>query len=84
MRDFVFRVEQLVSKLATKVSDLLNSAHEDSKESGGQSADDDAPLQLQIISSNGMSQCTLTSAPARPSLLFTFLCVTLNPGRAWP
>ena len=59
MRDeihFIYLLELLVSKLASKVSDLLNSAHEDNKESGGQSTDDDGPLLLQVISSNGMSQ----------------------------
>ena len=54
--NFYYWLALLVSKLASKVSDLLNSAHEDSKETGGQSGDDDAPLQLQILSNNGMSQ----------------------------
>lgn len=44
----------LVSKLASKVADILNSAHE---ESGSQSTDDDGPSMMQVVSSNGMFQC---------------------------
>ena len=39
----------LVSNLASKVLDILNSARE---ESGDHSADDDGPVLLQVISSN--------------------------------
>lgn len=46
-----FFIALLVSKLASKVADILNSAHE---ESGSQSTDDDGPLLLQVVSSNGM------------------------------
>ena len=53
-------VALLVSKLASKVADILNSAHEDNKESGSQGADDDGPLLLQVISSNGMCQHNTT------------------------
>lgn len=44
----------LVSKLASKVADILNSAHE---ESASQSTDDDVPRLMQVVSSNGMFQC---------------------------
>ena len=44
----------LVSKLASKVADILNSAHE---ESASQSTDDDGPRLMQVVSSNGMFQC---------------------------
>ena len=39
----------LVSNLASKVLDILNSARE---ESGDHNADDDGPVLLQVISSN--------------------------------
>ena len=51
-------VALLVSKLASKVADILNSAHEDNKESGSQGADDDGPLLLQVIS------CLLYTSPS--------------------
>ena len=78
---FVSLLALLVSKLASKVSDILNSAREDSKESGGQSADDDIPLQSQIVSNNGMSQSVQASSPAWLYLHFTFLCVILYSGK---
>ena len=50
-------VALLVSKLATKVADILNSAHE---EHGNQTTDDDEPLLSHVISSNGMAQYNKT------------------------
>ena len=47
-----------MSKLASKVVDILNSAHE---ESGSQNTDDDAPLHLHMVSSNGRCQYSFES-----------------------
>lgn len=70
MQFIICHLALLVSKLASTVSDLLNSAHEDNNDGGGQSSDDDGPLLLQTISTNGMSHSTVVKRWAAAQYYF--------------